>query len=286
MTLPKNVLTRSRPARWGRKWYRDSLRPPAQVSLAAARSRRARFRGNPPGYLVIGAQKAGTTAIFESLMTMSEFGRPLLKEVHYFDIQPGRPKEWYFSHFWGDPALCWGEATPEYLDGSDVPRAVKKLLPGVKLIVSLRDPVTRAVSHYHHSVDFGYESRTLERAIRDEAATLRDGGWVDPRARTRFGYISRSLYARPMSVWFESFDPSQILVTVAERRTETLPRILRFLDIEPARLPPTSREANRREYEPPPLPVLDAIREATSDDAADLAKMLGWSQLPAEWSVR
>ena len=284
MTLPKNALTTNPPARFARRVYRSRLRPVARDLRIALRTAGPMDRSNVPGFLLIGAQKAGTTGLYEALATLPGVGTPSAKEVHYFDQKELRPSSWYFAHFWGSQGLLWGEASPEYFDTPDVPIRVQALLPDVKLIVSLRDPVARAVSHYHHSVDFGYEHRTLEEAVADELRLEAAGAWDSTMDRMRFGYLARSRYAGSLASWLELVPHERLLVVVAEERASSLERCASFLGLDlPSGMAP--RTSNRRSYDEPSPELRAEIAAALVDDARELPALLGWDELPESWTV-
>jgi hypothetical protein len=285
MTLPKNRLTTNPVARVARQQYRDHLRPLAQDGFVRARLRVLSKSGHRPDFLIVGAQKAGTTGLFDSLIQRPSFGEPLLKEIHYFDNFPTRPPEWYFAHFWGRDGLVWGESSPEYLDTPGVADAVHALLPLVKIVITLRDPVKRAVSHYYHALDFGYEDRPIEVAMREELQQLRTGTRLEGRARDQRGYITRSRYAESVSPWMDIFPSDQVLVVVAERRRQALRETLQFLgqpddmgDQQPA-------SSNTREYPAPTPEVTRMISEGVADDIVRLCDLLDWQAPPSEWTT-
>jgi hypothetical protein len=101
------------------------------------------------------------------------------KGVHFFDTNYGRGMAWYASRF-PTRAYAWylrrrrglelitGEASPYYLFHPHVPARVAEHLPGVKLIVLLRDPVARAHSHFQHETARGFETLSFEEAIEAE----------------------------------------------------------------------------------------------------------------------
>ena len=284
MTLPKNALTTNPPARFARRVYRSHIRPVPRDLRIALRTAGPTDRSNVPGFLLIGAQKAGTTGLYEALATLPGVGSPSAKEVHYFDQKVLRPSSWYFAHFWGSHGLLWGEASPEYFDTPDVPTRVQALLPDVKLIVSLRDPVARAVSHYHHSVDFGYEHRTLEAAVADELRLEAAGGWDSTMDRMRFGYLARSRYAGSLASWLELVSHDRLLVVVAEERASSLERCARFLGLDlPSGMAP--RTSNRRHYDEPSPELRAEMAAALVEDARKLPALLGWDELPESWTV-
>lgn len=113
-----------------------------------------------PDFLIIGAQKAGTTWLKAQLRAHSEVFM-CRDEVHFFDHDDrfARGPEWYGTHFLDAAAdKLIGEKTPEYLYLSEsigVPdgaRRVHDLLPAARLIALFRDPVTRALSAVNHMI--------------------------------------------------------------------------------------------------------------------------------------
>lgn len=284
MPIPKNRLTTSPSARIVRRGFRHGIRPRWQDAVAFARTRRRPFRGNQPVYLIIGANKAGTTALFRTLTTRTSFGVPLLKEIHYFDLFPHRSAAWYFSHFWGSTDLIWGEATPEYLDLPDAPERVKTLLPDVRLIVCLRDPVARAISHYHNGVDHGTERRPLRTAVAEELRSLEQGEFPASPEELKHAYVWRSRYSTSIERWIRVFGLARMLFLVAERREESAAQALAFLGQGDTGYR-CSISANARRYPPAPSAVVEAIAEAVRPDVHRLPALLGWSTLPPEWML-
>ena len=116
-----------------------------------------------------------------------------------------------------------GEASGEYLYYPTAPERIADLVPDVRLIVLLRDPVDRAVSHYFHNIKLGLEDLSLEEALkREESWKCEESPDTGPVHR-KFGalgssraYMGRSMYARHLERWFEHFDPSQLLALEAE----------------------------------------------------------------------
>ena len=108
-----------------------------------------------PDFLILGAQKAGTTSLHRYLEQHHAVLPPSTKEVHYFDVQWWRGEKWYRSNFPtarhrrarrlpdGRPAIS-GESSPYYLAHPLVPARVKQTIPAVPMIVILRDPIERA----------------------------------------------------------------------------------------------------------------------------------------------
>ena len=196
-----------------------------------------------PSFLIIGAMKAGTTSLFAYLTRHPQVIAPIIKEIRYFDWNWPRPLDWYWAHFplvaEAQPARITGEASPFYLGHPKTAERVANVLPQVKLIALLRDPIGRAVSHYHHAFRAGWEKRTIEEALlADESFFMPDAGTLEERgpASASRNYIARGHYADQLERWFDRFDRSQILVLQSERffadPVRVYAEVLDFLDLQ------------------------------------------------------
>jgi len=283
MTLPKNAFTTNTPARLARVFYRESVRPTVHSLRISARLRHSSTsRANSPDYLIIGVNKAGTTALHDNLTARPDVGVALRKEVHYFDYHPDKPWDWYRAHFWGSPSLVWGEATPEYFELADAPRQIRNELPNVRIIVCLRDPFARAVSHFYNSVDHLTEFRPIERAFADEADALARGHRAVEPHDLATAYLQRSIYGHSLFVWRETFG-DQLLVVTAERLRDSIHAVQNHLGISAAASPEPIRRRNSRPYPPPPPGLSSLLDPFVAEDAPELIKAAGWSGWPKEW---
>ena len=194
-----------------------------------------------PDFLVIGAQKAGTTALYAYLRWHPELTGPSWKEVSFFDRHWWRGERWYRGQFPIRRArMLVGEASPSYLFHPLAPERARAVVPNAKLVALLRDPVERAYSQYQHEVALGREPLSFEDALAAEEE--RTGGEVerlvaDPRAFSRpwwgHTYAARGLYAEQLERWLAFFPREQLLVLttdeLGERPAETYASVLAFL---------------------------------------------------------
>jgi hypothetical protein len=277
---------------WIRRFYRRGMRPAAREVLVAGR-RLVPGKRMLPGFLIIGAQRAGTTSLFSYLLQHPNVLPALAKEIGYFDVHYlNRSFSWYLAHFPRGKAWAGqrsrsitGEATPDYLYDPAVPERVHGKLPDVRLIVLLRDPVARAYSQYQHSVDLGFEHLPFEKAIREEPARLQgtELGVATNHARAllahrHFSYLDRGIYHRHLSKWLEYFPRSQIMVVETERLAEDVHGIMRevfaTLDLEPVDVGPMAR-LNVRHYSPIPPSLEERLREFYRPHNEKLRELLG-----------
>jgi Sulfotransferase domain len=133
-----------------------------------------------PNFLVIGAQRAGTSLLHQILLAHPDVYVPgQRKEVHYFDRYFERGVEWYQSYFPASDAagryLAIGEITPDYLATEQAPARIHALLPECRLIAMLRNPVDRVYSWYQHARSSRNERRDFATFLQEEPAALRAG---------------------------------------------------------------------------------------------------------------
>ena len=169
------------PARTGWQW---TARQTARWTLLTMGRplRRARML---PQFLIVGAERCGTSSLYHVLRQHpAVFGSGIpRKEVHYFDNKYSQGLGWYQCHFplaararlgarSAGAAPVAFEATANYMFHPLAPERIHRDLPGVRLLVLVRDPVERAYSAHAHQVGFGFETEPFERALELEDARL------------------------------------------------------------------------------------------------------------------
>lgn len=189
-----------------------------------ALKRREPQRRPLPGLVIIGAQRAGTTALFTYLSSSPDVAPSVVKEVHYFDRNFARGDVWYRRHFPLDDGRRIGfEGTPYLLFHPLAPERVASTLPETKFVALLRNPIDRAYSHHARCVRLGYESLGFEEAIDAEPARLAgvedaliSGAVKDSRVHREHSYLARGRYAEQLRRWHDHVDPDRILTVFSE----------------------------------------------------------------------
>jgi hypothetical protein len=212
-----------------------------------------------PNFLILGAQKAGTTALYAYLRWHPQVTGPSFKEVSFFDRHYARGERWYRAHFPARRREAIGEASPSYLLHPLAPERVAGVLPDARLIALLRNPVDRAFSHYQHEVALGREPLSFEDALAAEDERLR--GEVERMLRDptyfshawwNYTYAARGRYAEQLERWYAAFPRERLLVLLTEELAQdpgaTYRRVLDFLGLEPHALDAYPR-IFEREYE-------------------------------------
>ena len=172
-----------------------------------------------PDYMIIGAQKSGTTTLFDLLSQHPDIRNPANKEMHYFDNRDIFSLREYRSMYPISRDKLTGEATPIYLYYPGVPERIKSVFPACKFIAILRNPVYRAYSHYQMRVRRGKEPLSFEEAIAAEEQRLTQAKEELARAPHRHNdgllahsYVDRGVYCRQLENWYSIFDRRQLHV--------------------------------------------------------------------------
>jgi hypothetical protein len=250
--------------------------------------------GALPNLIVIGAMKAGTSALHAYLDDHPDVAMSTPKELCFFyDPYPQEPQAvptadpltnatewspgnwhrgigWYRAHFPEDVPVR-GESSPGYTSPSfpAVAARMASVVPDARLVYLVRDPVARAVSQYHHHVRDGTERRAILEAL------------PDPTSQ----YILRSRYAERLAPFLERFPRERISIVVHEdlvaEPVTTITGLLRSLGVDPSRWT-LARPSETTTREVPPE-VAEAVRSAVADDVTSLRDLLG--RPIARWSV-
>lgn len=207
-----------------------------------------------PRLLIAGGQRCGTTSMYRALSQHPGILKPVLRKgVHYFDVAYDRDMAWYRSHFplkatakfasrrVGHDPLTF-ESSPYYLFHPLAPRRIGTDLPGVKVIVLVRDPAERAYSAHAHELARGFETEPFERALAleeerllGEEARLIVQPSYQSHAHRHQAYVRRGEYATQLQRMADEVGRDNVFV-VDSQQFFTDPdvifrRVMRFLGL-------------------------------------------------------
>ena len=179
-----------------------------------------------PDFIIIGAQKAGTTSLHYYLSCHPEIGMSSTKELKFFvrEMNWTRGWAWYQDQFPAQGRI-FGEASPQYTQFPNfegVPRRIHQHLPEVKLIYVLRDPIERTISHYLQRVSEFAEERPFEKILE--------------LPLNQNNYLNTSRYYFQLEQYLPYFAGEQFYFTTLERlKTDqrgVLRELFQFLDVD------------------------------------------------------
>lgn len=211
-----------------------------------------------PQFFIIGAQKAGTTWLWNMLKQHPATSLPETKEIHYFGASElyAKGPQWYGQYFAGlDSSKLIGEASTTYFydnvpyfhNNSDaieidrslpcIPELIQKTMGNdIKILIVLRDPVARALSAYRHYMRYGNDSPFwgLKR-------------FATEKPKTRI--VQYGFYAQYLALWQTYFSPDKLKVLVFEEDiiktpAKTLEDVYTFLGLDPSFKP----DSTKRKY--------------------------------------
>ncbi|MDE0154166.1 MAG: sulfotransferase [Gammaproteobacteria bacterium] len=215
---------------------------------------------NPVDFLIVGAQKSGTTTLFETLSKHPRIFIPQLKECKYFSCMAGnyvgpgatggnkyiKSLEEYQGLFKkAKPGQLCGDVSPDYLYyyQNAVPKILDEINAQVPIIIVLRNPIDRAYSNYLMQVRERREELTFEDALESEAERI-SAHWV-----WDWCYVDIGLYAEQVKAYMDNFD--RVLVLLFEEDIVTgqaTNKILDFLNLESLPQSLSNVHANRSGY--------------------------------------
>lgn len=214
-----------------------------------------------PDVLLVGAQKAGTTTLFNGLVASPGVASPVFKEGFGWSFWPlengERPAN--FSMPIRRPRRqrnLYLEASTSLLADDLAPARVAARVPDARLIVLLREPAARLRSHYMHNVARGLECNALTQAVEDDLdriARTRDTAFYHREPyRTRFaheyGYVRNGLYGRALANWLDHYSGESLAVVfLAELSADQVAvtaRVCEWLGVPPSKAAQSSRVFN------------------------------------------
>lgn len=196
-----------------------------------------------PNFIIIGAEKCGTSSLYHYLRRHPAMLPPIEKEIDFFDIEYEQGLDWYLAHFPAIPrqgGWLTGETSPNYLYSGAAPERVHQHFPTAKLIVILRNPVDRTISRFNMMVRNGAERRSFEQAMSEEMgqfnqALAKQAGNIRLPLLNGHRHIGNSLYYYHLQRWLKYFSREQLLILRSEDLFEqpeaTIQQLYQFLEI-------------------------------------------------------
>ncbi|RYH76197.1 sulfotransferase [Flavobacteriaceae bacterium 144Ye] len=243
-----------------------------------------------PSFMIVGAQKAGTTSLYHYLIQHPSIKSALKKEVNYFDKNYYKGDSWYKAFFpieKNDNSIT-GEATPFYMFH---PLSMKRLAeynPNFKIIVLLREPASRAISHYYHEVRNKREEQSMREAFENESKRL-EGEWDNIKNNPkhdcynlqRYSYKARGLYANQIKEILAHFNEDNLMVIDSKKffkeTQNTVKDVLEFLEVNSDLKIKTQKKFNIGTYtkDPDEKIILTELKEFYKEPNEKLFKMIG-----------
>jgi hypothetical protein len=270
----------------------------------SARQLRGRLLGRThllPNFVIIGAARSGTTHLLGQLNAHPNVLEGPA-ETHFFDTHrytygvgwyrlrfPANRVRREAYHAGVHPVLT-GESSPSYLSHPNVPARVARALPGVKLLVLLRDPALRAASHWAWCLRQCGETRSLQEAVEAEIGPPGDTAGIRIPADKRVSdplVVRRGIYQPQLERWRTHFPDDQLMVIQSERWFEdpaaVMEEVCDYLQI-PRReqLPRVMRNRNKP-HEPFDQEVIARLREFYRPYNEELAEYL---DLDLDWNAQ
>lgn len=181
--------------------------------------------GHLPTFILVGGMKCGTTSLHKYLDAHPEICMSTPKEPDYFTGASDRDADWYRQCF-SEPAAEYGESSTNYTKYptfQGVPERMHRLVPNVRLLYLVRDPIERALSHYTHNRVHGREEEPVEAAF----LPVEDSH-----------YLQTSRYYMQITQYLDYFPRERVLIVQSERlrnqRGAVMRRIFDFLGVSTA----------------------------------------------------
>ncbi|HLT94854.1 MAG TPA: sulfotransferase domain-containing protein [Membranihabitans sp.] len=234
-------------------------------------------------FIIVGTQKAGTTALYHYLKEHPEIGMASKKELHFFnnEITYSKPYLLYprYEKFFdfNSGKKVYGEATPSYIYLESCPGRIWEYNPHIKLIFVLRNPVQRAFSHWNMEVDRGNETHSFSESIKLE----RERNQMVPFLNDKYSYVTKGFYAEQIRRYRRFFTDQQMLFikyeTFKKHQEETLDRIFNFLGVDPELYTFSPRIVHKR----PAHGIMSTsdqehLIDTFKYDIKDVERLLGW----------
>ena len=226
-----------------------------------------------PDFIIVGTQKGGTTSLYRclsqhpSIVPLSE----KKKELHFFSSFYNKGNDWYLEQFpEKTPEQISGEGSPFYLFHPHAAERIADTLPDVKIIIMLRNPIHRAISHYHQQYRRNHEDLPMMEAFKKEEERI-SGDWqklinkkqVSSETVQKCSYLKRGEYLEQIKRYKKYFSDQQILIIESESffqdPRQELEFVFKFLAVDKTFQPTDIFPRKPGSYQDTPTDILNFL---------------------------
>jgi sulfotransferase family protein len=202
-----------------------------------------------PDFIVVGAEKSGTSSIYWNLLNHNQVIAPMIKELEFFSADKIRSNLFYRQYF---PTVfeklirqmtikskvVTFETSPSYLPNLDCPQRIKSYRNDIKIIIILREPISRAHAKFHHAKRTAGENLSFSEVVNSEMVEIekaqRDG--LDYPEHPEKRYIADGIYYPQVKRYLDMFGGGNVLILDAAKYNksfgEVYSLILKFVGID------------------------------------------------------
>ena len=247
-----------------------------------------------PDFIIIGAGRAGTTALYTyliqhpSIITASTDNDEPVADLHFFEYMISDKISWYKSHFprKSKNSFVTGEFTSTYMYHKNVPERIFNLIPKIKLIVILRNPIDKAYSTYNQQSHFNEVTSSFEETIKAEFARIdlikNHIEYTNNNPNfdnyVEYNIIRHGIYFNYLEKWLKIFPKKQIFVVDSNELEnfpqQTLNKVFEFLNLSPREIPNLAK-VNVGKYSPMTESTRESLIEFYKPHNAKLNNLLG-----------
>lgn len=235
-------------------------------------------------FLVVGVQKAGTSALSEYMNNHASLQMASKKEVHFFNkekhFKDGNPnyKKYHKFFDWTDRSKVYGEVTPIYFYWTNACQRIWEYNPRMKIVAILRNPIHRAYSHWGMERQRGREFKDFGFSIRNERERARTDL---PLQHQQFSYVDRGFYADQVRRYQRYFPDEQLLFIKYEDfrsdQVRSLKQIFKFIGVSAKDFDYSYKEKRKTKFK---TKISDKDKEYLLEcyrgDILSVEHILGW----------
>ena len=217
-----------------------------------------------PDFIIIGSMKCGTTSLYYDICEHPCVSAAAYDEIGFFDSNFHLGLNWYRSMFptkgqiddvrRKEGVAITGEDTPFYFWNPIAAKRIQKILPNIKLIIILRNPIDRAYSEYQDLVSRESNSPSFETFIENEINTRKKGIIITEENFEIFNqndsYLLKGIYIDQLKIWAGLFPKEQIFTLSTESLnsdpTASMESVFQYLNLPDYKIKNTQHQKQKK----------------------------------------